>query len=184
MTESTEDNGHEKYHHWGVATYVIASFILALLGKPAELAGFVVAGALGLVFLRLDEFKEFSGGGFSAKLRERLDEIQEELEPIKLKETEPDRSGEVTEETQRKIGLNPEEIRVLDAVSNSRYTWRTQRGVAKELKLDAEIIAGVISSLVDQSLVSKTVSGDRELYSATQTGHIVSMLAGEETGAV
>lgn len=73
-----------------VLAYVGLSFYLAFLGKPAELAGFVVAGALSLAFLKLDSFKEFSGGGFSAKLNERVENIERDIGPIKSKETEPD----------------------------------------------------------------------------------------------
>lgn len=56
----------EFFYGASVLAYAGLSFYLAFIGKPAELAGFVVAGALSLVFLKLDSFKEFSGGGFSA----------------------------------------------------------------------------------------------------------------------
>ena len=50
-----------------VFIYAGLCFYLAILGMPAELAGFIIAGALSLAFLNLESFAEFSGAGFSAK---------------------------------------------------------------------------------------------------------------------
>ena len=117
-----------------VLLYGGSSFYLAFIGKPAELAGFVVAGAISLVFLKLDSFKEFGGAGFSAKLADKVSRLEKEIDPIRNKQTEPESSRKPATGVTRSSDEKAYED-VLFALTNGRYSWRTrseERRVGKE----------------------------------------------------
>ncbi len=160
-----------------VLAYVGLSFYLAFLGKPAELAGFVVAGALSLAFLKLDSFKEFSGGGFSAKLNERVENIERDIGPIKSKETEPDEVESAPDAQADEFFLDKETQDVLFALTNGKYSWRTLGGLKSDTKFTRNRILEILAKLEKDGLATcnKSASG-KEIWGATAKGHAVESL--------
>ena len=151
-----------------VLAFAGLSFYLANIGNATGLAGFIVAGALSLIFLKLDAFKEFSGGGVVAKLRERVDKVEQKLEPIEARETEPDANSEKSEDR------NDPSWRALHAMTNGKYTWRTFGGLRKETNLSASELGEVLIRLAADGLATNNPFSSRELWSATQAGYVLS----------
>ena len=77
--------------------------------------------------------------------------------------------------------------RVLEALSNPKYVWRTLVGLQKETDLPKEVLLEVLDGMRDDSLVTsrgrdgKAVYTTRDHYQKTQSvlGKIVSVLSGE-----
>ena len=148
-----------------VLVFAGLSFYLANTGNAAGLAGFIVAGALSLIFLKLDAFKEFSGGGMSAKLHDRLDKVEQKLEPIEAHATEPDANNGKGEER------SDPSWRVLHALTNGEYTWRTFDGLRKETNLSDSELRETLIKLAADGVVGNKPFSSRELWSATQAGY-------------
>lgn len=159
-----------------VIAYAALCFYLAVNGMPTELAGFVVAGALSLVFLNLEAFAEFSGAGFSAKLNKRMDSIEKEIEPIKSKATEPETIEKtVKSKTGRDSsdGLGSDALKVLHALIEGKYSWRTIIGLEKETKLSSETLSEVLIGLeADKLVTTNSSSTGKRMWGATMRGHI------------
>lgn len=160
--------------------YGALCFYLAWAGKPAELAGFAVAGAIALVFFDLKSFVKFSGIGFSAIIRqveEKVDDVEKRLAPILLKETDPDINDDsklnVASETLS--DLDKSSLSVLHSLTNKNYSWRTLSGIIKDTGLDQSKIKDILHELEDKNLAdtSKSSAG-KTIWSATLRGHIVS----------
>ena len=165
------------FYSFMVMAFLGMSFTLAYLGKVAELAGFVVAGAFSLFFLKLDSFKEFSGGGISAKLKDRIDSLEADLEPIKIKETEPEaeEKDRVLNEELPEYGVDsdPEkdDMDVLFAITNSKFSWRTAGGIKADTKLSMVKVKKALQRLQFKGLVMKTERADgKSLWSGTKSG--------------
>ena len=52
-------------------------------GQPAEMGIAAVAGGLCMAFANLDKFERFSGGGFSAELRKRIDQTEDAVSQLR-----------------------------------------------------------------------------------------------------
>jgi len=159
-----------------VIVYALLCFFLALEGMPAELAGFAVAGALSLVFLNLEEFAEFSGAGFSATLRKRVEKVEKDIEPIKSKATEPEA---LESSAKKKIddhsdeGLGGDSLKVLDALVEGKYSWRTNLGLENATKLSREKLSEVLTEMEADELVTTTQSATGQvMWGATMKGHV------------
>ena len=142
---------------------------------PAELAGFAVAGALSLVFLNLEAFAEFSGGGFSAKLKERVEKIENDIEPIKSKATEPELpvNLESKDFDDDNTALNENKLKVLDALIEGKYSWRTMSGLIKDTQIPKDKLSEILSELEAESLVTaSTSSAGKVIWGSTMQGNI------------
>lgn len=163
-----------------VLTYAGLCFYLALRGMPAELAGFAVAGALSLVFLKLDSFAEFSGAGFSAKLKETVEKLKKDIEPIKSKETEPDSAQLINEGSngqEYESQLDHNKQLVLNSLVDSSYSWRTLTGVEADTKLPKDKISDILFELEQSDLaVSGKSSNGRTIWGATMKGYIAAAI--------
>jgi len=163
-----------------VVIYVALAYILALIGKPAELAGFTVVGALALVFLKLDSFKEFSGGGITAKLRDDVKSMGVDLDKMKLKETEPEIESESEGLPQEIVELkdkDPNAEKALLALNNAKWTWRSIGGVAKEISQKPSEALTTLELLRISGLVEEGRSRTgTKLWSPTVRGSIVSAI--------
>jgi hypothetical protein len=163
---------NEVIYFFCVLAYAASSFVLAYLGKPAELAGFVMAGALSLAFLKLDSFKEFSAGGFSAKLKERIEAIERDIGPIKSKETEPDEVEPAGEALADECFLDKGFQEVLSALTNGKYSWRTLSGLATTTDLTRDRLLGILAKLEQRGLATTSKSGSgKKIWGATFKGH-------------
>lgn len=133
--------------------------VLALLGKAAEMA--VVAGfsAVCMAFLRLEKFSEFSGIGFSAKLRD----MAKKVEAMEVRETEVDADeisgaqlGQITA-----IQVSAQELEALQAIEDSPFTFRTATGLAQNLGLSVSAVRQLMAGLVEKDLASQIVTSRR-----------------------
>jgi hypothetical protein len=165
---------NSKIYNFCIFIFAGSSFYLAYVGKPAELAGFVVAGALSLVFLKLDSFKEFSGGGFSAKLKERVENLERDIAPIKSKQTDPESEASSLPEH---FFLGEESEKVLFSLTNGKYSWRTLGGLKADTKLAEKKLVSILKKLELDGLAyaSKSSSGN-EIWGATEKGYAVESL--------
>lgn len=135
--------------------------VLALLGKAAEMA--VVAGfsAVCMAFLRLDKFSEFSGVGFSAKLRD----MAKKVEAMEVRETEVDADdvpgaqfGQIAA-----IQVSTQEREALQAIEDSPFTFRTAPGLAQNLGLSVSAVRQLMAGLEEKDLASQIVTSRRSI---------------------
>lgn len=168
---------NDKTYLIAIGIYVGLAYLLALLGKPAELAGFAVVGALSLVFLKLESFKEFSGAGITAKLRDQVNDIQKDLEPIKAKATEPEDTPQSEQMPEELLKLTVQDEKAKDALlalTGGQYSWRTIHGVAKSTQQSPSEALSTLQLLIDAGLAVKgSSSSGRELWGPTVRGSIV-----------
>lgn len=92
------------------------------MAQPTEMGLAILAGALGLAFSNIEKLSEFSGAGFSAKMKNQIQAVVE-------KETEATPYSSAEDEVTQ---LSPVEKAVLKALSNPKYTWRTLSGISKD----------------------------------------------------
>ncbi len=113
------------------------------MAQPTEMGLAILAGALGLAFSNIDKLSEFSGAGFSAKTKDRIQAVVE-------KETEitysPSGGGQITQ-------ASPLEISILKALYSPRYTWRTLSGVSRDAGCSESEAWTVLVNLVSDKLV-------------------------------
>ncbi len=100
------------------------SSAFGFMAMPKEMGLSILAGALGLAFSNIDKISEFSGAGFSAKMKDQLQAVID-------KETEQEDIASI--ENQKSLGN--EEISAIKALNNPSLTWRTLRGISKESSL-------------------------------------------------
>lgn len=131
--------------------------------QPSEMGLVIVAGALGLAFSNLDKFSEFSGAGFSAKMRDQI-------KAVINKETEPEKSDSAHGITVKAYGLDENTEKVVKALGNSRYTWRTVSGISQESGLPKREITRALSWLSLNNLIVKAESKDRANWGLSEDG--------------
>lgn len=158
-----------------VLVYAGLCFFLAISGMPAELAGFSVAGALSLVFLKLNAFSEFGGAGFTARMKNSVKELKRAIEPITSKETEPDRVERLPgdDETSSNLLLEEDHRKVLIALTQSKYSWRTIGGIAKDANLNESMVPDILFDLEQEGMaVSGKSSSGLAIWGSTMKGYI------------
>ena len=177
MPHDKGSNMNNNHYIIAIVIYVALAYFLALIGKPAELAGFTVVGALALVFLKLDSFKEFSGGGITAKLRDEVKSMGNDLEIIKLKETEPEIESEPEGLPQEILELkekDPNAEKALLALHNAKWAWRSIGGVAKETSQKPSEALNTLELLKIAELAEEGRSRNgAKLWSPTVRGSVV-----------
>ena len=110
--------------------------------------------------------------GSLQKTRERIDKLEKDIEPIKSKETEPEEKSapKIAEE----FDLGSDSLKVLKALTNSKYSWRTMRGLESETKFESSKLAGVLQELEEKSLASSSKSSaGKTIWGATMRGYIL-----------
>ena len=119
---------------------LIISSALAFAGKPTEMGLAIAAGALGLAFSNIDKISKFKGAGFEAEMKDNIQAVID-------KETEFD-----TDETvfkYAKTELNKDQQKVISALANPAFTWRTATGISNESKLSPEIVSKELINLIN-----------------------------------
>ena len=160
----------------------VGAFVLVLIGDAATLTAFIVAGALCLTFLKLDSFKEFSGAGFSAKLKERVDQLEQDLEPIIEKEIEPENTSSETDSKLNRSRPTEEQLSVLLALSDSKYSYRTSTGLSKSAKLNKVQVSEALVYLMEYGFAKKSQTTNKDLWRATKSGKGLVELARSKCG--
>lgn len=137
------------------------SSVFGFMSMPTEMGLSILSGALGMAFSNLDKISEFSGAGFSAKMKDQLQAVID-------KETEPEES----DSTDQQQPLNSMETSVLKSLSNHKYTWRTLTGISKNVSLSESETWKILVSLIQKELVrtgNKNKTGEM-IWSLTQSG--------------
>lgn len=139
---------------------LLVSTCFGFLGKPTEMGFAILAGVLGLAFSNLDKFSEFSGAGFSAKMKDQLQAVID-------KETEESPTKLVIAEQ-----LSSPEESVLKALADPKYTWRTLSGVSGETSCGESEVWSALVALIEKGLVraaNKNKTGEM-VWSLTRKG--------------
>jgi len=132
------------------------------MSQPTEMGLSILAGALGLAFANLDKLSEFSGAGFSAKMKDQMQAVVEketEFTPFERGENQGTRSAPIDEA-------------ILNALSDPKYTWRTLSGISKDAHCTEEEAWTALVSLVGDKLVrvtNKNNTGDM-IWALTSRG--------------
>ncbi len=138
------------------------SVCFGFMSKPTEMGLAILAGALGLAFSNLDKFSEFSGAGFSAKMKDQVQAvIDKETEELPVKTVEA--TG--TE-------ISTEEQSMLEALANPKYTWRTLPGLSKTTTVNESEAREILVKLTRKGLVrcgNKNETGEM-IWSLTPLG--------------
>jgi len=144
------------------------SIIFGFLSMPTEMGLSIVAGSLGLAFLNIDKIKRFKGAGFEA-------EMQEKIEAIIEKETEPEQNennGSCGFSVEA-YGTDDKSLKVIKALLNQKYTWRYLGGISKESGLSKDGSLKTLNWLLDNKLGSFTEGEHGRLWSLSAKGRNV-----------
>jgi hypothetical protein len=128
---------------FSVAVLLIVPCYFGYMGQSTEMGLAILAGALGLAFSNIDKLSEFSGAGFSAKMKDQIQAVVE-------KETETTLLSNGESET---VHASPIEASVLKALSNPKYTWRTLLGISKDASCSESEAWTVLVNLVGNKFV-------------------------------
>ncbi|ABA90274.1 hypothetical protein Pcar_3039 [Syntrophotalea carbinolica DSM 2380] len=133
--------------------------ILALLGKAAEMGIFAGFSAVCMAFLKLERFSEFSGIGFSAKLRDTVRKV----EAMEVKETEVDPEDLSNQPVSEFSWVRISEIErsALQAIEDSPFTFRTATGLAQNLGISVSSVRQLMAGLEDKDMVAQIVTSRR-----------------------
>ena len=145
---------------------LVVSSILAFLGKPTEMALVILAGSLGMAFSNIDKISKFKGAGFEAEMRDlRIDAILDKETESDPKENDP---GLL------EISFNRSLEKILSALNNPAYTWRTVAGVSKESGLPLETVTKELINLVGMDYVHQGKDRNKKvIWSLSKDGRNV-----------
>jgi DNA-binding MarR family transcriptional regulator len=142
--------------------------VLAFLGKSTEMGVLGGFTAIALAFLKLERFSEFSALGFSGKLRD----VIEKFNAIADHQTEVD-PGESGEDFGKPtaFSVTAQEIKVLEAIYRSKFTFRSVGGIAQQLKVSNENASRLLNTLAQKGFVSHSVTSKRRsIWNITEEG--------------
>lgn len=145
------------------AFLLVGPLVFGLLGKPTEMGLSILAGALSLAFSNIDKISKFKGAGFEAEMREKVGAII-------AKEAEPEKSDSTHGLTGKAYGLDESTEKVVKALGNSQYTWRTVSGIGQESGLSKNEIARALHWLNLNNLVVKTDSKANANWGLSEDG--------------
>ncbi|WP_226647654.1 hypothetical protein [Microbulbifer variabilis] len=162
----------------GVSTY------LTLQKLPVKMGLSIVAGALGLAFSNLDKIGEFKGAGFSAKMVEQVEaivekETEEQVVTTRNKKVEEEldflefsRTPVVSHYPAQAIVSSSlsNETSIIQALLNSKYTWRTVSGLANGANIGSKEVVHAIDRLVGRGLVRSSEGRGGPIYVLTANG--------------
>jgi len=141
------------------------SLVFGLLNKTTEMGLAIVAGSLGLAFVNIDKLKRFKGAGFEA-------EMQDKIEAIVDKETEPGQKGIMDNCSSSVEGYIADEKskKVLKALFNPTYTWRYTESISLESDLLVDEVSKALNRLLSNNLVSSSQGDHGTLWCLTAKG--------------
>ena len=152
----------------GISFFVLLIFsgILGLRGQSAEMGLSILAGAIGLSFLNIDKIKRFKGAGFEA-------EMQEKIEAIIEKETEPPQNGSAGFLTCEAYGTDENAKKAIEALNNPKYTWRYLGGIVKDSGLTQKKTLETLNWLLENKLGKMTEGEHGRLWALSAKGRKV-----------
>lgn len=122
---------------------LVVSCCLGYMGQPTEMGLAILAGALGLAFSNIDKLSEFSGAGFSAKMKDQIQAVVD-------KETE---ATPLSEDEGKAKKAPSTDVAILKALSNPNFTWRTLPGISKDANYNESEAWTILVSLVGNEFV-------------------------------
>ncbi|WP_372738320.1 hypothetical protein [Neptunomonas sp.] len=150
-----------------VTSLIFVSTYFGVVQQPTEMGLAILTGALGLAFANLDKFSEFSGAGFSAKMKSQMQAVID-------KETEETPSE--SELNAVSSELSNDEKSLITALANAKYTWRTLPGLCKDSNLSESEAWKILVRLVENEYVrigNKNKTGE-VIWTLTNKGRKVS----------
>jgi hypothetical protein len=108
-------------------------------------------------------------------VKEEVQEVRDQVEPIVAKQTEPSSSNirQSPLPSSLPIVSSPERA-ILEALNRSKYSFRTIDGVAKDVVLDVHVVEGHIGQLQHKGLVRRTSGETRKnLWCLTELGKAI-----------
>lgn len=153
------------FKFFSAAVLLVAPCYFGYMAQTTEMGLAILAGALGLAFSNLDKLSEFSGAGFSAKMKDQMQAIVD-------KETEftPPATSDGQE-----TKTSPIDESILKALSNPKFTWRTLSGISKDANRSESEAWTALVSLVGNELVrvaNKNKTGEM-IWALTNKGRQV-----------
>lgn len=145
---------------------LVAPCYFGYMAQPMEMGLAILAGALGLAFANLDKMSEFSGAGFSAKMKDQIQAVVEK----ETESTPPVRTGDQGART------SPIDEAILKALSDPKYTWRTLSGISKDANcIESEAWRALVSLVGDElvRVVNKNKTGEM-IWALTSKGRQIS----------
>ena len=111
------------------------------------------------------------------EVEEKLRAVKESVEPILIKEKEPETRAQFATRSEPQSPVSESERSILQALNNGAYSMRTLDGIAKDMSLDFNVVSGYISQLQARGLASKIVGDDkRSFWYLTQLGKMAATL--------
>ncbi|WP_198263260.1 hypothetical protein [sulfur-oxidizing endosymbiont of Gigantopelta aegis] len=133
------------------------------MGNATEMGLAIGAGAIGLVFLNLEQIASLKAAGIEIITKDQKEQllavIEKETEPSFIK-TEAFSTDDQTKE-------------VVKALKNQRFTWRYLNGLVKDTGLPKEKVKQSLDWLLDNDLGRKSKGDKGDIWSLTQKGREV-----------
>ncbi len=101
------------------------TFAFGWFGKPTEMGLCTLAAAIALAFTNIDKIERFKGAGFEAIMK------QVQFQAMIAKDAEPPEKPETSLFSVKAFGLDEDTRKVVRTLGNSKYTWRTPRGISQ-----------------------------------------------------
>lgn len=141
------------------------SSVLGFLSLTTEMGLAILAGAIGLAFSNIDKISSFEGAGFKAEMRKKIEAVIE-------KETEQDTDLIAVESKENEPTTSKESIeyKLLQALNNQRYTWRTLSGLSMDTGYNRLMIAPVLQELSDLGYIMQSKGDKGLIWSLTIDG--------------
>ena len=132
---------------------------------------FVFAGFCVIAAISSKAFISTVSDRLLRQVREEVREVKASVEPVLLKETEPDQPAPGVSRVGLLASRPDAERQILKALSSGKYSLRTLDGIAKETGLDVGTVSGHIRALTNSGLVTKrTGEKGQDLWCLTQAG--------------
>lgn len=151
---------------------LLVSTIFGYLGKSAEMALAIVAGAIAISLVNLDKFSKIKGAGFEATLKEQIEAVVAKETELFIEEDEMLASEEDKPIPNLLLG-DVATRKVIVALRHHDYTWRYMRGVKKDTMLSETEILKSLGWLIDNDYTKKSHGKHGTIWSLTETGRYV-----------
>ena len=111
------------------------------------------------------------------EVEEKLRAVKESVEPILIKEKEPETRAQLATRADPQSPVSESERSILQALNNGAYSMRTLDGIAKDTSLELNVVSGYIVQLQTRGLASMIVGDDqRSFWYLTQLGKMAATL--------
>jgi DNA-binding MarR family transcriptional regulator len=101
---------------------------------------------------------------------DQVAQVQANVEPIIVRETEPEPSADSSVLRASADHLSEKERRILDAFARSRYSRRSANGLSRDTGIDARELDGLLAELDAKGFVGKRENQSGERWFITQEG--------------